>query len=466
MKAGIWFTICNVLQRGVQFITTPIFTRLLTTEQYGFYSLFITWMNILVVFSTLNITGGVYYNGLLKFNDNIANYTSALQCLCSSCTGAVFIIISLIYPLIGPIIDIPYIYIVLMFMVFVSQPALGFWSAQKRMEYKYKSVVLITLISSLLAPLLGIAIVLSTSLAGEGIVLGYVFVNIVINSFFYVDNLSKAKTHFSKKYWKYTLTLSLPLIPHYLSQIILGQSDRIMINYFCGSSKAGIYTLAYQVALVMNILISGINSAYTPWVYQKLKASNLADIKKNSSILIMLFMVLSMVVVLFAPEIILFLGTREYLQAIWIVPPVMLSTFITFIYCSFGTILFYYEETKKVAAASLVGAVTNMILNLIFIPRFGFIAAGYTTLASYMIMMVMYYIFMQICCKKHKMKSKLFNVKQILFMILILFGYTAFASWLYDKLFLRYMVALCIFGLAFIKYRSILFFVQGKYKKG
>ena len=56
VKAGFAFTLCNVLQRGIQFLITPIYTRVLSTEQYGEYSLFITWMDIMLIFGTLNLS--------------------------------------------------------------------------------------------------------------------------------------------------------------------------------------------------------------------------------------------------------------------------------------------------------------------------------------------------------------------------------------------------------------------------
>lgn len=455
MKAGIWFTICNILQRGIQFITTPIFTRILTTEQYGFYSLFMTWMNILSVFATLNVTGGIYYNGLLKFEDDKIKYTSALQGLCTACTIIVFIIISLMFPLLKIVISIPYLFVFLMFVLFITQPALGFWSAQERMNYRYRMVLTVTLFNSLSAPLLGILFISYTHMKGEGVILGYVIANVLVSTFFYVNNLCKCHALFAFRYWKYTLALSVPLIPHYLSQILLGQSDRIMINYYCGASKAGIYTLAYQVALMMNILINGINSAYTPWMYKKLKCSKNEDIKKFSSLLVYLFLLISMLVVLLAPEIITLLGTKDYLQAIWIIPPVMLSTFVTFIYCSFGTILFYYEETKDVSIASLAGAASNILMNLFFIPRYGFIAAGYTTFISYLFMMIIYYIFMKKCCLKNGVYYIPFDIKKISIMVFGLICYSALAIWLYNNYFLRYIVAILVIFVIWRNYQSL-----------
>ena len=68
-KASFWFLICAFLQRGISAITTPIFTRLMTTFEYGQYSVFTSWMSIAACFITLNIYGGVYVQGLVKFEN-------------------------------------------------------------------------------------------------------------------------------------------------------------------------------------------------------------------------------------------------------------------------------------------------------------------------------------------------------------------------------------------------------------
>ena len=69
MKASLWFLLCAFLQKGVSFFTTPIFTRLLTTEEYGQYSVFNSWYSIVAVFVSLNLSYGVYAQGLVKFED-------------------------------------------------------------------------------------------------------------------------------------------------------------------------------------------------------------------------------------------------------------------------------------------------------------------------------------------------------------------------------------------------------------
>ena len=79
VKAAFWFLICSILQKGISVITTPIFTRLLTTSEYGQFSVFNSWMSIVTVIVTLNLSAGVYTQGLIKFNDDRPVFSSTLQ---------------------------------------------------------------------------------------------------------------------------------------------------------------------------------------------------------------------------------------------------------------------------------------------------------------------------------------------------------------------------------------------------
>lgn len=67
VKASLWFTICSILQKGISFITVPIFTRMLSTEEYGIISLFGAWQSILTIFATLNLSNQIFNNGMVKY---------------------------------------------------------------------------------------------------------------------------------------------------------------------------------------------------------------------------------------------------------------------------------------------------------------------------------------------------------------------------------------------------------------
>ena len=79
VRASLWFLICNFMQKGIAFISTPIFTRILTTEQYGEFNVFQSWMSIVSIIVTLRLCYGVFMQGLVKFEHDAKVYASSMQ---------------------------------------------------------------------------------------------------------------------------------------------------------------------------------------------------------------------------------------------------------------------------------------------------------------------------------------------------------------------------------------------------
>ena len=92
------------------------------------------------------------------------------------------------------------------------------------------------------------------------------------------------------------------------------------------------------------------------------------------------------------------LRRAAYQEAVWIIPPLAATVVVIFFYQHFVNVEFYFEESKMTSYASAGAALMNIGLNFLLIPVFGYLAAGYTTLASYMLFAVIHYIFMKKVC--------------------------------------------------------------------
>ena len=79
MRASLWFLVSAFFQRGISVITTPIFTRLMTTDEYGEFSIFYSWYGIITIFVTLNLYFGVYVRGLVKYEDEREIFSSSME---------------------------------------------------------------------------------------------------------------------------------------------------------------------------------------------------------------------------------------------------------------------------------------------------------------------------------------------------------------------------------------------------
>lgn len=310
VKASLWFTICSILQKGISFITVPIFTRMLATEEYGIISLFGAWQNILTIFATLNLSNQIFNNGMVKYEKDQDGYTTAMLGLSNFATVLVFMLYLIFHTSLDRIFELPMSAIIMMFIGFFFSAATSLWTVHQRYKFKYKLLCLVTLIISLGSALLGVLFVRLESV-GLARIWGDTITITTVGLLIYVLIVKKNHKLFNLTYWKYALKLDLPLIPHYLSMTVLGSSDRIMINSLCGKSYTALYSVPYNASMIMQIVTSSINSSFIPWTYQKCKEREYKKLNEFSSILLILVMVITLIPSLFAPELVWLLGSNQ-----------------------------------------------------------------------------------------------------------------------------------------------------------
>ena len=459
VKASLWFMVMLIFQKGIMFLAPPIYTRLLTVSEYGYYSVYGSWSSILIVFATLNLYNGAFNKGMLIYENDRDKYISSMQGLSSLSTIISFLVCIIFKDIFIKASGLHISVFVLMFLSFYFNPAFSYWSGYQRFQYEYRWLCIYTMLTVVLGPGLSIALIYVLPNREYAVILGNVIVQIAIGIIFYIRNLYKGHTLFVWEYWKFALKMNIPLIPHYLSTIILGQADRIMIDQYCGKDKAGIYSLAYSISLMLNVVVSAINSSFIPWTYKKIKEKKHDEIAKISNYILIIIGVFCVAGVLIAPEIIGFLGTEEYAEAVWIIMPVMLSIFFTMIYSIFGNIEFYYEKSLSIMFASVVVAILNIILNAFFIPIYGYMAAGYTTLVCYIAYAVIHYFVMRGICRKNNIK-RIYNIKFIIVLSILLMCVCGLAMMTYSATYIRYLLILIIVTMIFIFRNKIIDIVK------
>lgn len=455
VKAATVFMISSILQRGISMITVPIFTRLLTTEQYGVYSIYQSWYLIIEIFATLNLAGGVFNNGMVKYENDRNRFTSSMQGLSTLVTAIFFVVYLVNMDFWNSFFGLSSLFVLSIIIIQLFIPSYLFWSAHQRYEYKYKSIIVITLVISITSPLLGIFAVLSTTYKAEARVLSYALIQVIIGLIFYIYNLAKGKRIYIKEYWKFALTFNLPLIPHYLSSLILAQVDRIMIGQIISTSKAAVYSIANNIALLMNLFTVSLNNTFIPYTYQALKEENNKKIEKSAKKLIVFVGIMSLIIIAFGPEVVMIFATRDYYDAIWAIPPITFSQYLIFIYSLYCNIEFYYEENRFIVIASVIAAIVNLILNQIFIPIYGFVAAGWTTFFCYLILVITHYFASLLVLKKHKKNQVLYNNKFILLFSISLFGFMLLLLFSYTNTVFRYSIICLILIIGVYKHDKL-----------
>lgn len=302
-----------------------------------------------------------------------------------------------------------------MFIMVISTVALDFWSARKRNEFKYATLVKVTMFIVVMKPVLGIIAVLLTNDAYkvEARIATLALVELAVGVILYIQIMSRGHEYYNKKYWKYALLINLPLVPHFLSQVILNHSDRIMIQKMVGESAAGVYSLAYSMAMILSMINTSILQAIRPWVFQRIKAGEKEKIQPVvvSAILVVAFC--NIMLISFAPELVAIFAPGSYSGAIDLMPPITLAVLFAFLYNLFVDIEMYFEKTKSVMNIAIVCAAINLITNYFGIMWFGYAAVAYTTLACYILMAILHYCSMERMLRKNNIKGKIYDAKII-----------------------------------------------------
>lgn len=460
IRASIWFLICSFLQKGISVITTPIFTRLLNSSEYGQYNVFNSWLGIVSVIITLWLFNGVYTQGLIKFDGEGNEFSSSLQGLTLTLVLAWTTIYFIVHDFWNSILSVTTTQAILMIIMIWASAVFNFWAAEQRVVLKYKQLVIVTIIVSIAKPILSIILIKISDDKVTARIMGLTFAEIIGYTWMFFAQVRKGRKLFYWKFWRYALVFNIPLIPHYLAQNILVSSDRIMIEKMVGASEAGIYSLAYSIAQIMILFNSALTQTISPWLYKKINVKETHKISGVAYGSLAFIAVMNVFLIAFAPEAVRFFAPSEYFDAIWTIPPVAMSVFFQFAYSFFACFEFYYEKTGFITIATIVSAILNLGLNYICIQRFGYVAAGYTTLLCYIVQFICHYIMMQRVCNIY-LDSVIVYKPIVIFGMIFVFFVLGFGFMLtYNYPILRYVLLMVSFIAVIIKRKTIILFVQ------
>ena len=455
-KASLWFIFCSVLQKCVSMLTTPIFTRLMSTEQYGQFTVYNSWLQIFTIFVTLRLNYAVFNKGMSKYKDDRDGYTSTMQTVTFVLALVLFLIYLPFRRQINAVTELPTFIMVAIFAELLFTPAIDFWTIRKRYEYIYKPVVFRTLLMAFLNAGLGVVAVMVSAEKGYARIMSCVLVNMVFGVSLFIYNRSKGKVWFKKEYARFAILFNIPLLMHYISQYILDQFDRIMIQKMVSIAAAGLYGVAYNAAMVMKIVTQSVNNALVPWQYEKLEKQ---EFRELDDVLFLIFIGVSVCAFMFssfAPEIMRIMAPAKYYQAVYVIPPVAVGLVFSFMYTAFANVEFFYDQNKFTMYISMAGALLNIVLNYFGIKWFGFIAAAYTTLFCYIVFALCHYIYMTSSVRKALGVSRVFQSGRLVVLSAAVLAVTIFMIFFYDKIVIRYGINLAILLAAWLKRDFIL----------
>jgi len=440
-KASVGYTIGNILIRGLSFLTLPIFTRLMTTSDFGLFTTYVAYESILSIIVSLGLYASLKA-AKVKYGLELDKYLSSVQLLPLIVgVGSIVIAIPFMRQM-GDFFGFCGYIVILMVVQALSSGILTMYNCRVGLDFAYKSYVGISLVQSLGNVLLSLFLILTVFRYNPfiGRVLGTSIPLIFVSGYVLWTFFKRSKPQINKEYFKFGLEYSLPLIPHGLSQILLAQFGKIIIQRQVGNDAAGIYGFAYTVALIPQILMQSLDMAWGPWFFETYKANRIDEIKYRTNQYVRVFAIISIALILVSPELVKLMAGHSYWESIKIAGPAILGVFFTFMYGIPAQIEYYYAKTNYIAMGTMLAAVLNIGFCLWLIPIFGYQAAVYITVVTY----ILYFVFHLIIAYRVSGKKLPFDLRTTALLVLTTCLVCFFSQLFLDVWYLRYAILVCV----------------------
>lgn len=387
--AGI-YTLANLINAAVPFLLLPVLTNYLSPAEYGIVAMFQVLMNGLLPFMGFSLDAAISRQYFDRHETDFPRYVSnALLLLALSS-----VLVSILFLMPGAFIekysDFPreWLWSVLLFAFCqkLAEVILSVWRVQnKAIEFGVFRILRTGLDMALS---IYFVIVLKRSWEGriEGQVVAAAF--FALMALFYLYRGGYLKTGLRKEYLRSVMQFGLPLVPHVLGGIIITYSDRIFITNMVGVTEMGLYSVGYQIGMVIYLFQNSFNQAWQPWLYDKIKQDkekDKANIVRYTYLYVIGILLLAIAMSIAAPFIVGLMTGDSYSGAIPFIAWIAFGFAFNGMYKMFVNYLFYFRKTRLIGMMTISVAVLNIILNYFLISLNGAIGAAQASAISFLL---------------------------------------------------------------------------------
>lgn len=451
LKAGIGYTVGNILVKGAVFFTLPIFTRLMSPENFGLYSIYLTYSYIIYIFMGM-VLHNTIKNARYDFPFKIENYVSSIFTFNVFTLSLGLMVVYLLPDSFIRIINFKKSIMYLLVFQSFSVSIFTIYNVYLSLSYAYKNYIKVTFLNTFFSIILSIFFICNffqnESYIGRilGTTLPYVFLSLVIVWIIY----RKADNIFNFQYIKYGLSFSLPLIIHGLSQVILGQIDRIIIQNYCGSYFTGLFSFAIIFNTVYSVFISSFDNVWGPWLYEKLNNANYSEIRTKTKKHMVIMTTIYTYILFFVPELTRILAGKEYFISVYSAVPLLLSGYFMYLYTIVVNVEYFFKKTSYIAMGTLLGGSVNVILAIMLVPVYGYKIAAYVHLLSYVVYFLFHYY-----SAYNLLKKDIFDLKILGYNILFVAVISLFVLYTIDHIYIRIAALTIITGFILMRAKSL-----------
>lgn len=469
-NSGI-YGIVSMLQKCIGFLLLPLYTSYLTTNDYGIIAVVTSIISFLSILYTLSLNASInrYYFEYKDDEEKLKEFwgTNILFILLNSLMITIVLILFrkfLLQPLAK---DIPFFpYILLGLISITLNPIYSIHQSILQTQQQAKKYGITNLTYFILNILLTIFFVVILKIGAVGVLAATSITDGMFFTYTVFTFLPKLTFKINRNYLKKSLKYSIPLIPHSLAGWTMSMIDRIFLNGMKSTASVGIYNIGFQFGNILNMLTTAVNQAYVPWFYEKManKQKNEKEILNFAEIAIFAYGFIAMVMSLLGPEIMRIMTTSKFREGWKAIPFIAFAYVFNGIYYFFVNPLFYNSKgTKFVPIGTFTAAILNMLLNLLMIPKYGFIGASLASLLANLIASILIFFI------SYKIERLKFNLVKIYTITFIFLSISISVFWMENfsfgiKIFMK-MVIIFLFLIAIlVKYRDKIYEIKSIFK--
>lgn len=416
--------ISQFASKFLSFFLVPLYTNILTPEEYGIYDLVATTIYLLIPIATLNIGEAVIVFTLDKKNDKSQVLSLSLKYAMIGTFIGCFL--SLLNNIIGLLPELKSYWYYLPMLLFVNVISTDFSYFARGIDHVKDTAIGGTL-TSFLTIILNIHFLVYMKIG----IHGYFLANILglfaqcIYLFFSCRLWQYFRIVSNKKFEHEMTEYSKPLILNTVAWWINGSLDKYIIIYFCSIADNGIYSVASKIPSIINVFQTIFNQAWT------ISAVKDFDSKDKNGFFSSTYKAYNCMMVLLCSLIIVFdkilarfLYSNDFYEAWEYVPWLTISIVFGALSGYLGGVFSAVKESKVFAKSTIFGAATNLLLNVVLTPYYGPMGAAIGTAVGYLVVWILRYVYAKryICfavsIKKHIL-SYLVLISQAILLLIV-----------------------------------------------
>jgi len=397
------FIFASFLQSGIGFLLIPVYTTYLTTADYGALAIATTFSGVLTILYLQSFEGvftRFYYD--IPDDREVRGFFGSVWFF----QLAWIISLSLILELVGRSVDLsefvgipydPYLRLVV-WTTFLSSASLLLPRALflvREQAWRYASL---NIALSVLSMALIVYFVVTREQGAVGSIRGTFYASLIVGVLALPIVVRNIRMQWNVAQIREALAFALPVVPHLLSLWILNLADRLILQRYVGLDEVGIYSLGYQIGSALQIVAIAVATSMNPYYSKTASTDDGAEttLPKLTTYYILFLAWTGIAIVALAPGLLGLIHFRPgCAAAARVVPWIVFSSFIRGFYFVFVNALFYSKRVQSLPFVTGAAALTNIGLNFLLIPRFGYIAAAVTDCIAYIVQVALVYFFAQ-----------------------------------------------------------------------